>query len=543
MKKKIVILGISLVVILALAFVYINKLESKIEDSIRDQIAQSSATVESVQYCLLLNTLYLDKLRYEVKDSASIGTLNIENVVVKNFNSEFSDSEMDVPSIFDKLSVEGLTFVLKDTNATEMNLEINTIDIFSYAHNLTKLFEEYKKDVASEAFFKALLNYKHGGIYIEGCTLTGEFEEAKMDSFLEIRKVEIEAVDNPQITSFHYKNIHIESDGASFESEQLHARGLQIPDAKKISAVTKTILNALVNSNSSNRIGSQQFYDKLVESMYSDSDQQGKAPFCFISLEKVQIIPPYNLCTNIEKVKREAITFDTWSVGVDTGDTNTVRHTLENLAISSEYLAVFDEELYKTGKAFLPEEFLINSSSVGHVNPETGIARSETSLSLRDLFHVSMNGTFHYTDEDWLTLFLYTSGEGAANFAYKELKATYIDEGFLPLVAYMASSLTGLPVDSFVPLAKQQLESITTKTKTNDPGRTQIADDILSAMVAMLEKPGSITAKIIFDEPLTVHEIESIGPSDPLLLKFSIETEQGDKSLSELIAETLKSEK
>ena len=542
MKKKIVVLGVSLVVIVAGAFVYVNKLESKIEDSIRAQITQLPVVIEKINYSLLSNSLYLDNVSSEIKDGTSVVTLNIANLTVTDFNPEFSDEKVDLPTLFDELFVSDFSFVLKDAHAAEVKLTVDSINVFDYAHNFAKILEEYKKDVASEAFFKALLNYKHGGIEIEGYTLTGEIEGEKSTSFLKVKRVEIDEVNDPQITSFHYEDIQSESDGVSFGSEHLRVKNLQIPDAKRISNVMKVVLNALVSSGGRS-VGSPRFYDELLESMSSDLDKDAVYPFSSISLEKVKIIPPYALFTNIAKIEKEEITFDIFSINVKSDETITVEQNIENFRISSEYLEIFDKALYKTAQAFLLEDMLINTSSVSVADPQTKMARSDMSFSLSDLFSASMSAVYHYTGEDFVRVALDYSGKDQDGLAFKELEFGYSDQGFLPLLAHIASSLTGIPVESFAPLAKQQLELIAEKSKTEDQKRAKMTEDILAATVAMLEKPGSMTAKIIFDELITLEEMENVGATDPLLLEVSIKTEQGDKSLSELIAETLKSEK
>lgn len=526
MNKKIIGAGVFGVALVG-GFMYIGQLEKKIEDAVRVQIEQTPISVEDIKYNLLSNVIHLNDVSFEHDSGKSTVVLSVDTVSVTDLNVDILTTDEEFPLVFGKLAIKDLEVDLKDTvNAAGAGIHISfdSFTLNNYAHNLAKLLKEYNTNGTTEEFFEALYKSKYDDSEAKGYKFV--LKDGSTDAIIDmsVATVKVKAAGYPQIVSIDYEEIEASNDVLDLEIESFSFDDLRLPDAKALARITTDLidLNVLANTKES------QAYEDFLDTINEHLDYSTNVLFSEMSMNEMKFSLDDR---SIKDIKDKEISLKKLSLNLGSGDNTSLIYTVEDFVMSPEYITLLLPRSAHVLDAFIKDNLVLNVNNKTELNNETKLLTLESFISVSPLFETSNNGTAYYKGQDFWNLFNLDSNDSLELVAYEKLQSTYTDTGFIPLGINLVASEFGLPMEVLLPAIKAQLSASSTMLKTGKESLDVVIVDFVEALVALIDKPGSLEFDAQFDTPYTLMDLLKTPPTD---FEVNIDVKQGKKTVLEL---------
>lgn len=172
MKNRRLIIGfVVLVVAGAAAFAGISMTESRVENSVREALANAGASCGAVRYRLLGNELTLEDVTHAMTIMGVETSTKIRRVVVNEPDEKALDpAAPGRPRVAARITARDIVqkSVSTDPDILDSVIEEEEIVIEDWRQNLGRIVEAYEKEPFSERFFEALLDGSFGRIAYKG---------------------------------------------------------------------------------------------------------------------------------------------------------------------------------------------------------------------------------------------------------------------------------------------------------------------------------------------------------------------------------------
>lgn len=172
MKNRRLIIGfVVLVVAGAAAFAGISMTESRVENSVREALANAGASCGAVRYRLLGNELTLEDVTHVMTIMGVETSTKIRRVVVNDPDEKALDpAAPGRPRVASRITARDIVqkSVSTDPEIPDSDSFIDEVVIEDWRQNLGRIVEAYEKEPFSERFFEALLDGSFGRIAYTG---------------------------------------------------------------------------------------------------------------------------------------------------------------------------------------------------------------------------------------------------------------------------------------------------------------------------------------------------------------------------------------
>lgn len=527
MKSRALILG-AVVVIVAVGggALGVRLMEKKTEQTVRDLLAENSATAETVDYSLLHNTLRLGGVRYALDLAGQHSDIMVDSARLEGFNPGCLDaaaSEARLPLVAERMVMTGITGTGKSAK-TESSFSLEEMHLEGWYQNLGKLAALYRQAPWSEAFFAEAYRYSLDMLAYKNYRATATMQGKAEPVVMTVGTMGLLGrAGSPDGNSDAGRTLSLFSNDSTFDLygmasgtvRRVELHDLTLPDAAAMARLVPLLLamdQAVGTPEAEKR---QRDLENLLTEAYST-----QAPYRELLLQDYVFQPQIGRPMHLGKLR------NTLSMGTP------FVFGLDITGLSGDLIAL-PTSVRRNLEAFSPDEPLVDGSVLLTLRPDGQDSTVQWSAGLQKMG--AAQGGFDIrlavktldvlpgmTQRQLMSAIQLTGGE-----------ATYTDQGLTALMLTIAAQNQGVTPKSMLDLLQAQLPSLA-------QGAGEVGPMLEKAAAAMLDKPGVVRVSFHSAKPLGLDQMLMMLLIDPAQLDVNVTAEPGPKALLDYIPEALR---
>ncbi len=512
--NKATIIAALLVVVGVGAYYFIGQTEKEIETQITEQLLQQNAKAQGVDYSLLSNELKLNNVEFNTEVSGYQVNAKAEKLSIAGIDYDQLTKQDELIFGFEELNAEmyALDVVAPDNEKIHITADSLNLQDYTYNHNdMQDALKDSDYDVIT-----ALIISLQGGLEIKNYAFSSTKENSDNPFSVTFASMSTKPKDSKGRMTFAY------SDFLAKDSEvQVRAKNIDVDDAQL------ELFKIIVNNFKDNGLDK----DKLVSDKELQKFNDDMAFFSKVLIQDFGVSFSEKVDPVFAQIKDKEITMEELEINMVGENGLSYDLKTKNFAISSEYLTAFDDSLVTYIGKGLPEQISIDYSINSKLNSKDKTNTLASHILIKDLFETASDVDTVYTcNNAWDVV--YSTEKGLECMGINSVKVDYKDSGLVPLLANIVSDNFGMPVELMLTSLKGNSAILLNQFSKEDEKTQAVIKESVDATIALIEKPGNLSFEFSVPTPLFVVDLDSI-PTD---YNFSIKTEQGEKTLQELLA-------
>ncbi len=511
--NKSTIIAALLVVVGAGSYYFIGQTEKKIETQITEQLLQQNAKVQGVNYSVISNELVLDNVELDTEISGYQVSAKAEKLSIAGIDYDQLTKQDELILAFEELNAEMYTLDVIAPDKDKVHITADSLNLQDYTYD-HKVMQEALKTSGYD-MITALIISLQGGLEVKNYAFSSSKENSDNPFSVTFASMSTKPKDSQGRMSFAYNDFLAKDDEV-----QIRAKHASIDDVHL--ELLKTIVNH-IETNGPNK-------DTLAEDKELQKFTDNMAFCSKFLIQDFGITFSEKLDPTFAQITDKEISIEEIVINM-TGE-NGLSYDLKtkNFEISSEYLTAFDESLLAYAGKGLPKQISIDYALNSTLNSKDKTNTLATDILVKDLFETVSNVDTVYTCNNVWDV-VYSTEKGLECIGLNSVKAHYTDNGLIPLLANIVSDNFGMPIEIMLASLKGNSALLINQFVKEDEKTQAVIKESVDATIALIEKPGSLALEFSVPKPLFIVDLDSI-PSD---YSFSIKTEQGEKTLQELI--------
>lgn len=527
MKSRTLIIG-AVVVIVAVGggALAVRLMEKKTEQTVRDLLAENSATAETVDYSLLRNTLHLDGVRYTIELAGQHSDIMVDSASLEGFNPGCLDaaaSEARLPLVADRIVMTGISGTGKSAE-TETSFSLEEVHLEGWHQNLGKLAALYRQAPWSEAFFAEAYRYSLDMLAYKNYRATAMVPGVAQPVVITVGTMGLLGrAGSPDGNSDAGRTFSLFTNDSAFELadfasgtlRRLELHEVTLPDAAAMARLMPLILTMDQTEGTPEAEKSLRDLSALLAEAYST-----QAPYKELLLQDYVFQPKLWRAMHLEELK------NTLSMGTP------FVFGLDITGLSGDVLAL-PASVRSNLEAFSPGEPLVDGSVLLTLRPDGQDSTVQWSAGLQKMG--AAQGTLEIRlgvkTLDALPDMSHRQRMSAIQLTGGE--ATYTDQGLTALVLTTVAQNQGVTPKSMLDMLQAQLPSLA-------QGTGEVGPMLEKAAAVMLDKPGVVRVSFHSAKPLGLDQLMMMLLLAPAQLDVNVTAEPGPKALLDYIPESLR---